>query len=227
MKKFFLILTIIILVLIAGIIGITASQRRFTVTTGRLERLTNQTLPLTTQPRQLHLAVRTAQVTIRTGSTPAITLNQVAKSQYKVEATADRLSITEPLAHQHQLAIGHTPTITITLPTDQVDRLQINQLNGTLKLHALTINTVQITHQNGTTTADHLTVRQGGSLIKRNGATTLTDLITQGLQVSVKTGQAKLNGQRVASNHQSYHQAGQHPLIIRSGNGQVKLTTAE
>lgn len=227
MKKFFLILAIIVLILIAGTLGITASQRRLTINTGHLEHLTHQTIPLTEQPRQLQLAVRTARVTIRTGSTPAITLNQVAKAQYKVAATAEHLSITEPLNHQHQLAIGHTPTITITLPTNQVDRLQINQFNGTLKLHGLTINTVQITHQNGTTTADHLTVRQGGALIKRNGTTTLTDLTTQGLQVAVKTGQAKLNGQRVASNHQSYHQAGQHPLMIRSGNGQVKLTTAE
>lgn len=225
MKKILLIFIVLALVLIAGTLGITASQRRLTVNTGRIDQLTHQTIPLTTQPHQLQLAVRTARVTIRTGASPTISLNQVAKSQYQIKATADHLSITEPLAHQHQLTIGHTPTIVITLPTNQIDHLEVNQLNGTLNLHSLAINTAQITHQNGTTTANHLTLRRGGSLTKRNGATTLTDLTTHGLQVSVKNGQAKLNGRRVASTHHTYRQAGQHPLQIRSGNGQVKLTT--
>ncbi|WP_164504755.1 DUF4097 family beta strand repeat-containing protein [Levilactobacillus huananensis] len=225
MKKLFLIITITILGLVISLLGITASQHRLTVNTGQLERLTHQTIPLEEQPHQLRLAVRTARVTIRTGTTPAVSLNQVAKAQYKVVNTPDHLSITEPLAHQHQLTIGHTPIITITLPAKRLKHLQITQLNGTLHLHPLIVNTGQITHQNGTTIAKHLTIHQGGQFTKCNGATTLTNLSVQGLQVSVKNGQAKLNGRRIAENHHAYRRAGQHPFIIRSGNGQVNLTT--
>ncbi|WP_164506321.1 hypothetical protein [Levilactobacillus lindianensis] len=48
MKKILLIFIVLALVLIAGTLGITASQRRLTVNTGRIDQLTHQTIPLTT-----------------------------------------------------------------------------------------------------------------------------------------------------------------------------------
>lgn len=229
MKKFFLILGLILIVLAVLIGGLvlwtTTSHRRLNVNTFKVQPLTNQRITLKETPRQLDLTLRTAVVIIQTGQHPGLQLTNVTADQYHIAQNNGTLKLTQPQAANHQFEIGKSATVTLTLPIDtQLDALTINQLNGTLKLNNLTTQQLLIHHHNGTTQADHLTVKGPGRLIKDNGSTTLTKLTSAGLKVAVKNGQAHLNGRRVATSNHSYAVSGQHPLTITSGSGQVKIT---
>lgn len=229
MKKFFLILVLILIVLALLLGGIsfwtTTSQRRLNVNTLKLQPLTNQRIALTKTPRQLDLSLRTAVVIVQTGQHPGLQLTNVAANQYAISQHDGTLNLTQNQANAHQLEIGKSATITLTLPVGtNLNTLTIHQLNGTLKLNNLTTQQLMIHHHNGSTQANRLTVTGTGRLIKDNGSTTLTQLTSSGLKVAVNNGQAHLNGHRVASSHHSYTVAGQHPLTITSGSGQVKIT---
>lgn len=229
MKKFFLILilTLIVLALLIGglVLWTTTSHRRLNVNTLTVQPLTNRQISLKETPRQLDLTLRTAVVIIQTGQHPGLQLTNVTADQYHLAQNNGTLKLTQAQAANHQFEIGKSATVTLTLPSDtNLSALTINQLNGTLKLNDLTTQQLMIHHHNGTTQANHLTVKGTGRLIKDNGSTTLTQLTSDGLKVAVKSGQAHLNGRRVATSNHSYTVSGQHPLTITSGSGQVKIT---
>lgn len=221
MKK--IIWSILFLLILLGVftIWIILSQRRLNVSTGQLGQLTRQTQTLPTAPQTVQLDLRTAHLEIRSGTHYQLAMNHVMTHQFKITNHHQQLRITEGHATQHQIEIGKTPVITLTVP-QSLQRLTVNQLNGTLILNRLTVDTLAIKHDNGTTTATDLTLIHGGQLTKKNGRTDLRQLTSDGLKVTVKTGQFKLNGTKRAN---SYTQPGEDPLTITSGTGQVRVTT--
>lgn len=224
MKKLFWLLLAIVIILGTLVLWLTTSNRRFNVSTGRLSQLTTQNRSFDTQPQTVHLVLRTAQLKIKSGNHYQLTARHVSSDQFKLTHSNGVLSITEANAKHHQLEIGKTPVLTLTVPT-KVEQLTVDQLNGTLALNDLTVGMLTLHHHNGTTKATNLTVTRGGELIKQNGRTDLRRLTSDGLSIAIKTGQFKLNGIKRASNQQTYTQAGNHPLTIKSGTGQVRVTT--
>ncbi|MCI1553591.1 MAG: DUF4097 family beta strand repeat-containing protein [Levilactobacillus sp.] len=229
MKKMLITISIIILVLAlvsGGLIAwANASHHRINVNRLTVRSLTDRQVTLTAAPKALNLRVQTAVVTIRSGAQNRLDLTNVAADQYHLDQQNDTLSLTETAADRHQLTLGRSAKIVLTLANaDDLDAVTIHQLNGTLNLTDLTTHHLEIHHHNGTTQAHRLTVTGAGRLIKDNGSTTLTQLTSAGLNVAVKNGQAHLNGRRVATSNHNYTVAGQHPLTITSGSGQVKIT---
>lgn len=224
MKK--LLWSLLILLVLFGLFAlwIIVSQRRLNVNTGNLGRLTQQTVTLQSTPQKIRLDIRTARLVIKPGNHCQLSTNNVINNQFKINNSDHQLTLTEAHAAQHQFEIGKTPVITLTVPT-KIQQLTVNQLNGTLILNDLTVDSLEINHHNGTTTANNLTLRDSGQLTKENGKTDLRNLTSDGLAVSVKTGQFKLNGTKRAGSKQRYRQPGDHPLTITSGSGQVSVTT--
>lgn len=221
MKK--IIWSILFLLILLGVstIWIILSQRRLNVSTGQFGRLTHQTKTFPTAPQTVQLDLRTARLEIRSGTHYQLSMDHVINHQFKITNHQQQLRITEAHATQHQIEIGKTPVITLTVPQN-LQRLTVNQLNGTLILNQLTVGTLAISHSNGTTTATDLTLIHGGQLTKKNGRTDLRQLTSDGLRVTVKTGQFKYNGTKRTN---SYTQPGEAPLTITSGTGQVRVTT--
>lgn len=121
------------------------------------------------------------------------------------------------------MEIGKSPIITITVTNPhQLKAINGQLLNGTLSLSQLTTRTLALKHLNGTTLINHLTVTHGGYFTKTNGRTDLQRLTANGLNVTIKNGQFKLNGKPQAK---IYRQVGTHPLTVTSQNGQLSLTT--
>ena len=228
MKKVLLsVLTIVVLVIIviAGLIGwTTATNKRLNVSNFSITSLTSKQLQLNNNPQKIILSVRTAVVKIQSGKTNQLKLNNVAKSQYHINQGNGQLTITEDNVGKHQMEIGHSPVIILTLTKDVLKELSVDQLNGTLKLNQLTVKNLQLHHHNGATVVHRLTITGEGKLTKDNGQTDFYQLSSNGLEVSVRSGQFKLNGIKKTNSGHSYHEAGNHPLIIKSGSGQVRVS---
>lgn len=197
-----------------------SAQKRLNLNRGEVRTLTTTDVNLRT-PQRLQLTVRTAVVRIKTGSTPRLHLVNVSRGQYQVSQHAGNVRVVERGSHQHQLEIGRSPQLTVTVPPKTLRALRIDQLNGTLKLTNLTVGQLTIRHHNGTTLANRLTLKAASRLVKDNGQTTLTGLTTPGLAVTVKTGQIKVDGH---SQKTHYRQAGKAPLVLTSSSGQVTIT---
>lgn len=224
MKKILWVTLILLIVLATSLFWIVASHRRLNVNTGQLGQLTHRTVTLRGTPQNISLRVRTARLNIQAGSHYQLLMNNVINNQFDINNNERDLSITEQNHTQHQLEIGKTPVLTLIVPA-KLHQLTIQQLNGTITLHNLTTDTLAVDHANGTTKIDQLTLKQSGQLTKQNGRTDITHLTSDGLHVTVKTGQFKLNGRKHTGQHPAYTQAGTHPLTINSGNGQVNVTT--
>ncbi|WP_338231127.1 DUF4097 family beta strand repeat-containing protein [Companilactobacillus muriivasis] len=228
MKKMLLsVLAIIILiiVIITGLIGWTTStNRRLNASDFALTKLTSKEIKLDSNPERIDLSVRTAVVKIQLGKTNTLKLTNVGSNQYHVNQNDSRLGISEHSADTHQIEIGHSPQIILTLTKRNLHALKIDQLNGTLKLNNLTVQDLQLHHHNGTTVVRGLTITGSGELTKDNGQTDFYQLTNSGLNVSIKSGQFKLNGIKKASSGHSYHEFGNHPLTINSGSGQVRIS---
>lgn len=224
MKRVLRVLLSGLIVIGLGLGGLTwwavSAQKRLNVNTGTVKSLITRRITVQT-PRQLQLTVRTAVVHIQAGSTPQLRLANVSRGQYRVTQRNSILRLTETAAGKHQLEIGRSPHITLTVPRATLKVVRVNQLNGTLNLTHLTIDHLEIHHQNGTTTGTALTLMGTSRLVKTNGRTTLKHLQTSGLVVTVRNGQFKRNGQRQKT---PYRQAGQAPLVITSGSGQVAVS---
>jgi len=229
MKKILLTLLVLIIVLVLILGGLvlwtTSTNRRFTVNSLTTTPLTTKSVDLDTVPKNLTLTLRTAKLIIKPGQQNRLTLSNVATNQYVISTTNNQLDVKESNLSSHPFEIGHSPVLILNLTDAHVLRnLTIDQFNGTLKLNDLTTQHLKIHHHNGTTIAHHLTVTAGGTLVKDNGSTTLNQLSSDGLQVAFKTGQVHVNGKKAAHNRHHYTQAGQHPLTITSGSGQVRIT---
>lgn len=226
MKKI-IIPVLVILVAIALIGGaLTAwaigTHRRLNLNHFTTTPLSTQTQTLSQSPKRIRFDLRTAVVRIKPGRTNQLTLTNAGSNQYQTNQTGTSWSLTEKQANRHQFEIGQSPTITLTLTDPRaIQQLTINQLNGTLKLTNLTTHGLSIHHHNGTTLAQDLTLTGAGNLTKNNGQTTIQHLTSNGLAVTIRNGQFKLNGHS-AGRH--YHQSGHHPLHITSGSGQVSVT---
>jgi len=229
MKKllFSILITLIVLAVVLGgtVTWATTHHQRIDVNSLTITPLKTQQHQLTNRPQSINIAVRTAKVIIKRGRVNRLTLANVAPQQFAVTTKDNHLTLLQKSASDHHIELGKSAVITLTVAEPATfTNLTIRQLNGTLQLNDLTTQRLAIDHQNGTTNADHLTVTAGGQLRKRNGTTTLTHLKTAGLQVSVKTGQFKLNGQKRAGNNQQACLPGAHPLTISIGSGQVRIT---
>lgn len=224
MKKMFLTILsgIIIISLILGsiILWTNITNRRININTASINPLTSKGISLS-NPQRIDFSVRTAVVQIKSGTSSKLQFDNISNDQYHLTKHNNILKITENNALKHQLEIGKSPKITLTIPQKAIDSLVIEQLNGTLKLNDLTIDHLKIHHHNGTTLSKNLTIKSTSKLIKDNGETTLTNLNVSGLVVNVKTGQFKLNGKKQIKN---YRDSGHDPLTINSGSGQVSVT---
>ncbi|WP_367295687.1 hypothetical protein [Levilactobacillus yonginensis] len=229
MKKLLLsilVMFIVLAIVLGGtIIWATTQHQRINVNSLTITPLKTQRRSLTNSPKNVNIAVHTAKVIIKRGQVNQLTLNHVTPNQFDVTIKGNQLTLLQNAANNHHVELGKSAIITLTVaePAAFTD-VTIHQFNGTLQLNDLTTQRLAIDHTNGTTNANHLTVTAGGHLRKQNGATTLTHLKTAGLQVSVKTGQFKLNGHKRAGNHQQASLPGTHPLTISSGSGQVQIT---
>lgn len=221
MKK--LLLGLLVLALIVGLSawGVTVSGHRWQA--GRLQRVTSQTVDLTTVPQRLNLRIRTAQVTVQAGKRAQVTLTNVTPNQFQVH-TGKTLTIRQPNAAQHRLELGASPRIVVTLPAPvNLAATDIFLLNGTLTLNHLTSQRLTVEQVNGTTRSTGLTLPRGGTFTKKNGQTTFQHLQSSGISVTVKTGGVTVNG-RKGADQRHYSRAGQHPFVIQNHTGQVKLT---
>lgn len=226
MKKFLiglLILIIFVTIVISGLIlWANTTHQRLTLNPLRTTPLSTQTIPLDHDPQSLNFNLRTAVLVIKSGNRNQLQLTNIATHQFQIDRSPDTLDVQQTNATQPQIELGRSTVIILTMThPHRLNRVTINQLNGTLKLMDLTTHHLNIHHHNGTTLARHLTVTTGGEITKDNGSTTLHQLSSDGLRVAVKTGQFKLNGTK-QRNH--FVRAGQHPLTLTSGSGQVRIT---
>lgn len=227
MKKMLLtLLTIIIAfsVITAGLIGWTkATNQRLNVNQFSSTKLVSKDINLTKNIDSIDMSVRTAVVQVKVGPKTNLQLDNVGKEQYQIKQIDGNLSIVEQNSMQHQWEIGASPKIILTIPAKTLSRVQIEQLNGTLKLNDLTVKNLKLQHHNGTTIVRKLTITGHGELDKHNGQTDFYQLKSDGVTVSIKSGQFKLNGIKKASSGQRYRENGSHPLVINSGSGQVRI----
>lgn len=223
LKKIGLIILIVAVIGVLGVGGLRVSHRRLTLATGRLQPLKTQVVSLAGSPQRLTIRLRTARLTVRQGATNTVALKNVVANQVRVRQTAQGVTVTQPQVDRFRGEIGATAQVQVTLTAATLRKLAVYQVNGTLTLRDLTTDWLQVTHLNGTTRASRLTVKQGGTLTGTNGQVALDQLAVDGLAVTVRTGKIMLDGHRTA--HQKhYRRAGQHPLTIQQGTGQVHLT---
>lgn len=219
-----LILVAIVTVVIVGLIGWTANtNQRLNVNQFTMTKLETKNMNVAEKINSIDISVRTAAIQVRTGQKANLQLTNVGQKQCQIKQIDGQLSITENNFSKHQWEVGQSAKIILTLPPKTLNHLQIEQLNGTLKLNDLTVKDLQLQHSNGTTIARKLTITGHGELDKHNGRTDLYQLTSDGLDVSVKSGQFKLNGIKKAGSGQRYRENGSHPLIIKSGSGQVRI----
>ena len=196
MKKFILLVLCIVIVIGLVLGGITfwavKTKKRINLNTMAASSLTTKQVALTT-PKRIDISVRTAKIQIKTGVNTQLQLTNVSRDQYQVTKQAGVLRISEGNSQNHQLEIGKSPVITLTMPKETLNSLKINQLNGTLKLNDLVIDQLLVHHHNGTTLIKNLTLNDDSEIIKDNGETTINHLTVSGLKVNVKTGQVAIN----------------------------------
>ncbi|WP_334351552.1 DUF4097 family beta strand repeat-containing protein [Companilactobacillus sp. HBUAS56257] len=226
MKKMFFI--IMLIVIVSGVLVLGAflwtnkTNKRINISTGSIHELKTETLKIS-DVKTIDLRLRSAIVKIENGTKNEIYLKDVAKNQFIVNNDNKILKVYEDDAQRHQIEIGKTPTIVLTVSNPYLKDVIINQLNGTLKLKNLSIETLSIKHSNGGTFLRNLTINDSSQLIKKNGSTTLSKVKVPGITVSVDNGQFKLNGEKKATSGGKYHQGGLSGLVIHSGSGQVIL----
>lgn len=224
MKKIILIILAIIVVIGLIFVGVTIwamnSNKRLNINNFQVSSLTSKNVELK-NPTKVDLAIQTAYLNIQSGDKTELKMDNVSKDQYQITEQNGLLRVSEKDAQKHQTKLGKSPVLTLIVPQKTLESLQIDQLNGTVKLNSLKIGQLNIDHANGTTIAKDLTLLDSSRLTKKNGKTTFTGLKVSGLQVNVKNGQFKLNGKKQQNN---YSQNGDEPLVIDSNNGQVSVT---
>ncbi|WP_164507328.1 DUF4097 family beta strand repeat-containing protein [Companilactobacillus furfuricola] len=223
MKKILLLILIIVVILVVFVFGMIKANKRLNVNNFSIDSLTSKSVEILNDTMKLNIDVRTAKVTIKSGSQNTILLSNVVADQYKINQNGDKLMISESDSNSHQMELGKSPTITIVVSKEILDSIDIHQLNGTLNLCDIQVRKIAILHQNGTTEANSLEIIEHGKLSKHNGATNIHDLRSDGLKVTVKNGQFKLNGEKKISSGQTFNENGKHPLTINSGSGQVTV----
>lgn len=207
------------------VFGMIKANKRLNVNNFSMDSLTSKSVEIPKDLRKLDIDVRTAKVTIKSGSQNTILLRNVAADQYKINQNGDKLMFLESDSNSHQIELGKSPTVTIVVSKEILDSIDIHQLNGTLNLCDIQVRDLAILHQNGTTEANNLKIIEYGKLSKHNGATHIHDLRSDGLKVTIKNGQFKLNGKKKISSGQTFNENGNHPLTINSGSGQVSVDT--
>lgn len=225
MLKWILLVVIVLSVLIGGAAwGITASGHRVNVNQMSVAKLEDKTVKLSPGLNELSIKVRTAVVQIKQGSALSLKTENAVTGEYEIHQTGEKLTLTQSHANDHQLEFGRSATITITVPK-KLANIHVEQLNGTLRMENVTVGTLMINHLNGTTLMDSVTIVHDGTLTKKNGTTDLKQMTLPGLKMELTNGQGKLNGKKVAGNAKVYSDNQADQLVIKSGNGQVSVTT--
>lgn len=218
-----------LIIVVAVVIGGTvwwaiASSHRVNLSQLKVEKLTSASFTAKHEVKNLAVTVRTAVVTVKSGSQFKVQATNVTSNDYQVKQIGDTVTVKQSQAGNHQLELGKSARIVVTVPS-QLTTLSVAQLNGTLKMAAVQVGHLTVTHDNGTTLMNGVTVLKDGTLTKKNGATTLTRMHVPGVKIGVKNGQAQLNGKKVAKQGQTYNDNQAAQLVIMSGNGQVNITT--
>lgn len=215
---------IVVVVLVVGIGGFVGwanqSGHLVNVNTLSVNKLTNDDINMS-ELEQVRLNVRTAKVTIEKSDTDSISLQNIVSKNFKISKDNSSINIRQKGSDKHQLEIGKSPVIVIRIKQG-LNTVNIHQRNGTLRFNDVAVKDMKVTHVNGSTIADGLSVTHSGEITKKNGKTDLDNLTIPGLAVSVKNGTFKLNGTK-KSNSYSDNKANQ--LSIVSGNGQVGINT--
>jgi len=216
MKKTLWIITSIIL--LGGVVFLLSmSNFRINFNELKIDKLADKKVHVDkSQLKRINLNVNSAKITIRQGKTAEVQLKSITSNQFKI-SKHDGLNIKEKNSRKHQMRVGKDAEIIVTVP-NKVSILQVDQLNGTLSLMDLTVNELKITHNNGTTNANHLNILQSGIINKGNGSTNLKNVSYPGLKVEIGTGTFKLNGIKKASINGSYDDHKTNQLVIDSGN---------
>lgn len=218
-------LIIVVAVVIGGMVWwANASSHRVNLSQLKVEKLTSTTFTAKHEAKNLAVNVRTAVVTVKSGSQFKVQATNVTSNDYQVKQIGDTVTVKQSQAGNHQLELGKSARIVVTVPS-QLTTLSVAQLNGTLKMTAVQVGHLTINHNNGTTLMNDITVLKDGTLNKKNGTTTLTHMHVPGVKFGVKNGQAQLNGKKVAKQGQTYNDDHAAQLVIVSGNGQVKVAT--
>lgn len=84
---------------------------------------------------------------------------------------------------------------------DVLDMLEVQLLNGTLKLTDIQVSKLAVHHDNGTTLFQGVSVKAASQVTKQNGTTTMKNLTVPGLQVKVKTGGFTLNEEKQSNSY--------------------------
>lgn len=220
-----LIITTLLLITIIGIgfiSWINNNHYQFTVNNFKLSKLEQRKVKLDAL-NSLTINVRTAKIKIKEAPTSSLTIDNFIPSQFNLEQKNGKLTINQNDFSNHQIELGRSPIITITVNHDLND-INIDQLNGTLSFEQVTTNKLNVFHHNGTTTATNLKIRNSGHIIKKNGTTNLNNLAVKGLRVSVKTGNFKLNGTKQSKQFDDHHP---NQLAVDSTTGQVSINTVK
>ena len=223
MKRFILIVVAILVALALIITSLTvwlrSGNKRLVVNDFRLEQLEQEKLNIDNLTK-VKLALRSAKVVVKQAPEAGVILQNYVPSQFDIQQHGESLTITQKNSKQRKWEIGEYTTIVLMVKED-LTNLNIQQLNGTLRLENIATDTLNIAHDNGTTLLQKVTVKEQGTIEKKNGTTTLNNLIAPGLRVSVKTGTFTLNDVKEKNNYDD-----QQPkqLRITSGTGQVVVT---
>ncbi|MFD1473027.1 hypothetical protein [Companilactobacillus mishanensis] len=223
MKKIILGVIIVVVVLTLAVVLISASGNRIDVNSFSVSKLENKTTQVSGDVKAVNLKVRTASVNIKKGTQNKIEFQNIVPDQFEVQVKSGKLNLIQHDYAKHHLEVGKSAAITIVLKNStDIKKLQVDQLNGTLKLNNLTTDNLLINHVNGTTLSNDLNVRDSGKLVKKNGKTSFTKFSSPGLKASVKTGTFKLNGTKKSNDYNDNKDA---QFVINSGSGQVSVTT--
>ncbi|WP_057766948.1 hypothetical protein [Companilactobacillus tucceti] len=224
MLKGLIIIVALVLIILGLVMWTTNTNRRMNINDFSISRLTDRKYALSSNLDSISVTTRTSKVKIVSGDALKLSLKNVSDDQYKVINDNHKLTIVQKNSSTHNLEIGKSSEITITVP-DNLKRIKINQLNGTLNLKDLEVENLAIDHQNGSTIADNLKIDDRGTITKKNGKTSLDGVNVNGLSVSIKNGGFTLNGVKKISSNKTYNDHKNHQLKINSGSGQVVVKT--
>lgn len=228
MKKIMLTVIVVIFIIVIILTGLitwtNSTDRRINVNSFSVSKLTDKEFAISNTVENLSINVRTAKVKITSGDASKVFIKNVSKDQYQIENNNHKLTVFQKNSSSHNLEIGKSPEMLIVIPK-RMKNINVEQLNGTLKLDNLDVGSLEINHQNGTTLSNDLKVEKQGTISKKNGKTSLDNLAVSGLKVSVKNGAFTLNGSKKISSNKTYDDHQDQGLTINSGSGQVNVKT--
>jgi uncharacterized protein (UPF0333 family) len=219
-----LIIVVLVAAVIGAFLGVSSYKKGHQATApgGKVNQYTSFAQKFDANITTINWDIRTAFLTIEPGPQFDVKIDNTAVDQFNLTRSGHKLVLQQQEPLQQLVDIPQSPSVTITVP--KAVHIEATQLNGTLKIHDVTLSSIDLNHLNGTTIITNTKISDG-IITKKNGATRLDDVTIPGLRVAIKTGRLNLNGTAYVGADLPYDDGNDTQLDIQCTNGQVTVTT--